>query len=138
MASFLARAIREAGVALPTARNRFHDDERSVHHTAINQLAAAGIVAGKGAGRFDPGAPVSRGQMGTMLANTYAYICDERLTPQRDHFADDAGSVHEANINVAADLGLTVGRTASRYEPGAGTRRGQMASFLTRLLELLG
>ena len=138
MASFLARTVQEAGVAVPPARDRFQDDQRSVHHGAINQLAGAGIVAGTGAGRFEPGAPVSRGQMATMLANTYAYIRDERLRPQRDHFADDTGTVHEANINVAADLGLTIGRTATRYEPGAGTRRAQMASFLTRLLELLG
>lgn len=138
MASFLTRTIREAGVGLPAGRNMFTDDERSVHQHAINQLAAAGVVVGKAPGRFDPGAPIRRDQMATMLVQTYAYIRDEQVEAGRDHFIDDNGNVHEANINAAADLALTFGRTPGRYEPASGTRRDQMAAFITRLLELLG
>lgn len=138
MASFVARTIREAGVNLPAGRNKFTDDEGSVHQDAINQLAAAGIVVGKTSRRFDPDAPVRRDQMASMMIQTYGFIRDEQVAPGRDYFVDDNGNVHEENINAAAELGLTFGRGANRYAPASGTRRDQMAAFLARLLEALG
>ena len=137
MATFVLAAMGDAGVTLPAGTDHFDDDRGNVHQRAINRLAQAGIVVGTGPRQFDPGAPVRRDQMATMLINTYAYIRDEQISAGEDAFDDDEGNVHERNINAAAEKGLVLGKGGGRYDPAAGTRRDQMASFLSRLLEAL-
>ena len=55
-----------------------------------------------------------------------------------DHFTDDNGNIHEANINYIADLGITVGCNAAGtlYCPDAFVTRAEMASFLARAFNL--
>jgi hypothetical protein len=135
MASFLARTIRAAGRDLPNGPNAFGDDDNSVHHSAINALAAAGVVSGVTEDSYAPRRRVSREQMASMLLGAYAYITGSApATAATDYFDDDNNSVHEASVNVAAELGLIVGRGERIYDPLSGVRRDQMASFLMRLL----
>lgn len=140
MASFLARLVLETGGELPSgdgAPDAFTDDNGSTHEVTTNQLAAAGIVSGKGAGAFDPGASVERGQMATFLVNAIEYRLGSPLAEGTNDFSDDDGSTHEANINKAAGAGLTGGTASGGYEPGLAVSRDQMASFLARSLDLL-
>ena len=68
MASFLARALD-----LPAAaQDYFTDDERSVHEASINRVAAAGIAAGCGGGRYCPTQTVTRGQMAAFLRRAFS------------------------------------------------------------------
>ncbi len=61
-------------------------------------------------------------------------------TPAFDgYFADDEGSVHEVNIDMMFELGVTRGcnpPTNDHYCPENHLTRGQIAAFLRRLLEL--
>lgn len=135
MASFVARTMQAAGVVLPAdPRDAFSDDGSSVHHLAINQLAALGVVSGRGDGRYGPTEQVSRAQMATFLVNAYERIADFPLRPAGNAFSDDDGDVHEQRIDKAAAAGLTVGSGAG-YSPGAPVRRDQMATFVMRLLD---
>lgn len=69
LASILARALVHLGVSLDaTPADPFTDDEGSVHETAINQLAAEGVVTGTSAGRYQPTATARRDQMASTLA----------------------------------------------------------------------
>jgi ribosomal protein S19E (S16A) len=69
LASILARALKFLGVALPSSPpGAFSDDNGSVHETAIDQLAAEGVVAGTGPGTYSPKASAHRDQMASMLA----------------------------------------------------------------------
>jgi hypothetical protein len=68
MASFLARAKR-LGAA---SGDFFTDDNGSLHESNINRVAAAGIASGCGAGRYCPGAVVTRGQMAAFLNRAFA------------------------------------------------------------------
>jgi Peptidase family M23 len=55
------------------------------------------------------------------------------------YFWDDEGSVHEANIDIMFEEGITRGCNPpynDNYCPGDNITRGQMAAFLRRLLEL--
>ena len=55
--------------------------------------------------------------------------------PLEDHFTDDNGSVHEADINRIAAMGITRGcatTPTARYCPDAHVTRAQMAAFLLR------
>ncbi len=139
MATFLAHVITQSGGTLPdSATDAFSDDDGSVHEANINRLAATGIVTGRADGTYGASAPVSRAAMATFLARTAAYRTGAPLPDGGDYFSDDDGSVHEANINATAAAGLTGGTgTGTLYRPNNPVHRDQMASFLTRLLDLL-
>jgi hypothetical protein len=125
MASFLARAL-----GLPTATtDYFADDAGSVHEADINRVAQAGITFGCADGAYCPQTPVARDQMASFLARALALPA-----PAGDHFWDDAGSVHEADINSVAEAGITLGCAAGQYCPGSFVTREQMAAFLHRAL----
>lgn len=113
---------------------------------AINSLANAGVVKGFDATHFRPGDIVYRDQMATFINNAQTYI-DTQLnrsdgrrgySTTNDYFDDDAGDVHQANINAIASVGITGGVSTTNpyvYDPGAPVLRGQMAAFLARDLE---
>lgn len=68
MASFLLRALANAGRPLsPTARDYFTDDDGSEHEADINRVAAAGITRGCTATTYCPLRVVTRGQMAAFL-----------------------------------------------------------------------
>lgn len=137
MASFVARLIEKAGGTLPSeARNAYSDDDTSHHHANINKLAAAGLVDGKGDGRFAPRETVSRAQMAKFIVNAYEFVSDRTLDDSADYFGDDNGDQLESFINKSAAAGFTTGRNGG-YEPRLPVLRDQMASFLARDLDLL-
>src|SRR5690606_27725672 len=64
-------------------------------------------------------------------------LTGEDLAEGDDAFPDDDGSVHEANINRLAAIGVVEGKTDGNYYPGEDVNRAQMASFLIRSLAFL-
>ena len=137
MASFVARLIEKGGATLPSnAPNAYSDDDTSIHQDNINKLAAAGLVNGKGDGRYAPRETVSRAQMAKFLVNAYEFVSDKTLDGSTDYFADDDGNLLESFINKSAAAGFTAGRGGG-YEPGQPVLRDQMAAFLARDLDLL-
>ncbi len=51
-------------------------------------------------------------------------------------FDDDNGNVHEANIDLIALLGITLGTSDDTFSPDDSVTRGQMAAFIRRALNL--
>jgi hypothetical protein len=140
MALFLARTVRVSGGTLPDAPpSAFDDLARSPAEVrlAVEQLAAVGVLRGKSPRRFDPAATVTRAQMATFLAGAYEYRSGRTLPGGHDYFTDDDGSVHEAAIGKVAAAGFTGGTSGTAYSPDRSTERGQTASFVTRVLDLL-
>jgi hypothetical protein len=125
MASFLVRAL---GLP-PAASDGFTDDEASAHEADINALAEAGITQGCGPGLFCPTLAVSRQEMASFLARAF-----ELPAGATDFFDDDAGSLHEQDINALAQAGVTLGCATRLYCPMDQVRRDQMAAFLHRAL----
>ena len=125
MASFLSRALHLP----PPTRDYFWDDNGSIHEADINRVADAGITLGctESGGEYCPRAPVSRAAMASFLAR--ALDLPDSTT---NHFSDDDGSIHEADINRVADARITLGCAAGQYCPGWSTTREQMAAFLRR------
>ncbi len=123
MATFLVRAL-----GLPsTSTDFFTDDNGSVHENNINRLRAAGITAGCGGSRFCPDGLVTRGQMATFMVRAY-----DLPASGTNYFTDDAGLVHEPNINALRASGITAGCGGTNYCPNGIVTRGQMAAFLYR------
>ena len=123
MASFLVRALDLP----PATEDHFADDEGSIHESAINRIAEAGITGGCGTDRFCPSARVTRAEMASFLARAYD------LPPAtEDHFVDDETSMHESNINRLAEAGIAAGCATDRFCPSSSVTRGQMTAFLFR------
>jgi hypothetical protein len=138
LASFLARLLTTAGVALPAATDQgFTDLAGNPHRDAINQLAALGVVNGRSAGEYGPAEPVRRDQMAALLYRAHAIAAGTPLPAAGERFGDIAGSVHRDAINKAVEAGFTRGTTPTTYSPSDTVRRDQMASFLARLLDLV-
>jgi hypothetical protein len=142
LASFVARTLEQAGFALPPARDQgFVDIADSVHARAIEQLAAVDILQGVvRREQFRPGAPVTRDQLASVLVRAVEWArADERFdASDGPHFTDTVGSVHARNIDLAYELGLTVGTGPREFSPRHPAVRGQTATFLSRLLDTVG
>jgi spore germination protein YaaH len=126
MASFIARAL-----SLPAATiNYFPDDAGTIFEADINRLAAAGITNGCGNGLYCPNSAVTRDQMASFIARALSLPA-----ATADYFSDDAGSLHEPDINRMAAAGITNGCGGGVYCPTQVVTREQMAAFLHRALE---
>jgi len=131
MATFLVRAL-----SLPAGSSVFTDTAGSVHEANIAALADAGITVGcnpPANDMFCPKKSVTRAQMATFLVRALS------LAPASGSFADTAGSVHEANIGALAAAGITQGCNPpvnDLFCPDKSVTRAQMATFLTRALNL--
>ncbi|HSJ34617.1 MAG TPA: SpoIID/LytB domain-containing protein [Acidimicrobiia bacterium] len=118
------------GVLAPSP---FIDIDTSVHRNDIIYIADLGVTKGCNPPEnslFCPVAPVTRQQMASFLVRAL-----ELPKATADHFTDDTGSVHEADINALAEAGVTKGCNPpdnTRFCPKRPVTRGEMAAFLVR------
>lgn len=130
MAAFLVRALGLDG----SAEDYFSDDDDSVFQADINALAASGITSGCSATEFCPNRGVTRGQMAAFL--------DRALNlpaTSPDWFDDDNDSIFRDSIDRLAASGITSGCNPpanTNFCPTKNVTRAQMASFLSRALDL--
>ena len=128
MAAFLNRAM-----ALPAGTgNPFTDDNGSIFEADIEAIQAAGITLGcnpPSNTKYCPDGLVTRAQMAAFLVRALD------LPPGPEKFADDNGSIFEADIEALAAAGITLGcnpPTNNLFCPDNFVTRAQMAAFLHR------
>lgn len=86
----------------------------------------------------DPETPLRRDTMAVGLVTAYEQATGTKLpTPVGRPFADLEGHPDADTIAKAVGLGLVRGSTDGSYDPAGTVTRGQMASFLSRLLDAL-
>ena len=115
----------------------FSDIAGTTHEHAIIAIAEEAITTGFEDGTFRPGDTVTRGQMATFLTRALDLAPWEE--PESDDalpFPDIAGTTHEESILVVAQAGIAHGFEDGTFRPGDAVTRGQMATFLTRALDL--
>ena len=105
----------------------------SVHARNINRLVAAGITLGCGPGAFCPAEPVSRQQMASFLTRALTLDHPEVVFDFTDVTVQ---STHYDAIQALATSGITLGCGPGVFCPTAPVTREQMASFLSRGLDL--
>lgn len=130
MAAFLSRALQLEA----TDEDRFADDDGHIFENAINSLARAGITEGCAEARFCPNREMTRGEMAAMLVRAFPFE-----PADQDRFGDDDGHIFESAIDTLARAGITEGCNPpdnDRFCPDATITRAQMATFLTRALDL--
>jgi uncharacterized protein YkwD len=109
----------------------FTDIADSKFRSAIIWLAEEGITTGCTATEFCPKSRVLRDQMATFLTRAMS------LSPSAKHyFSDTWSNKHADGINRIAQAGVTRGCDTWRYCPSGRVTRAQMASFLSRALNL--
>jgi hypothetical protein len=113
--------------------NYFNDIGVSSFRPDIVWNAEQGITTGCGAGLFCPTANVPRDQMASFLSRAL-----DLSGAALDAFTDDEGNPHEPNINLVAREAIASGCGVNLYCPSALVKRDQMASFLSRALDLSG
>lgn len=96
----------------------FTDIGGSTFRTDIEWLHEAGITTGCTPTRYCPTEPVTRAQMASFLARMF-----DLPSTSTDHFDDDDGSTHEADIDRVAAAGVTAGCSATRFCPDAQVTR---------------
>lgn len=145
MASFIARTLDAAEVNLPPAGEGriFADTDADNPHTNnVRRLEAAGIVQGGALGLADdeygPNLSTRRDQMTSLLVRAAEHAREQQLASDSRQFEDvPPGSAHFENINAAAQEGFVRGVGNNRFAPDNQTRRDQMTTFVTRLLDSL-
>lgn len=114
----------------------FGDIAGNVHVGAIDCGVWYGVLRGTSSTTYSPAALLERGQVASLLAG----IIDRagRLPASApDAFVDDDDSVHEANIEKLAALGILRGVDDTRFGPRLNVTRGQIATLLVATQEFL-
>ena len=128
MASFLVRALDLP----PPTGDYFFDDETSPHEADINSLFEAHITTGCAKFSYCPTQLVPREQMASFLVRGF----DVAGPAVGDHFTDDEASMHEGDINILFEAGVTTGCGGTFYCPSNPVLREQMVAFLHRASDL--
>jgi hypothetical protein len=138
VATFLHRLLTAAELAPAPASARFTDVPTGhAHASAVNSLAAAGVLQGRSPSVFGPDLPVSRGQLASMLVRAHERLVGVSLPVGAPTMSDVAGDAHEHAIRKLAALGIVSGHPDGTYRPGQQVMREQLASYLGRYAELL-
>ena len=106
----------------------------NVHRFAIDCVSWWAVTAGTSATTYHPSGEVTRGQMASLLARLIVEVGGALPSDPPDAFTDDDGTLHEADINALAALGIVRGDADGRYEPGEPVQRAQTATLLARVL----
>lgn len=94
----------------------------------IAYVSQKGLMSGVGNGNFNPQAPITRGQLVTIL-----YRLEGQPAVSGLGFSDvAAGSYCEKAVKWAAVTGITTGGNDGLFRPGDPITREQMATFLYR------
>ena len=130
MVTFLWRA---AGSPTAAASTTFSDVPQYEYYAqAVSWAASVGITTGTGNWSFSPSAPCTRGQMATFL---YRYSKSPQVSGDMP-FADITDSSYYSDAVLwAYKSGVTTGITANMYHPNDTCTRGQMVTFLYRMMK---
>ena len=124
-----ARLNVQFAVTKPAGPTTFSDVAAGSTFAAdIAYVSQKGLMSGVGEGRFNPGAPVTRGQLVTIL-----YRLEGQPAVSGAGFPDvAAGSYCEKAVKWAAANGITAGGKDGLFRPGDSITREQLATFLFR------
>lgn len=123
--------LGRSGTLYRVVAPEFTDITTSTFIDDIHWLFYAGITTGCSPTTYCPTDPVSRGQMASFLVRAL-----DLPNTSTDYFSDDDGTTHENDINRLRAAGITAGCAPGLFCPGDPVSRGQMASFLSRALDL--
>ncbi len=132
-ATFLVRTLEGAGHALPPPTTRSCVD-RPAHGLAIDALVAAGIAGPTTC--VEGSRPITRGEMAAWVSGALD-VAGGTPGEERRWYLDVDGHRFATAIRRVTAEGIVTGHRDGTFAPDADLSRGQMATFLTRLLDRL-
>jgi len=116
------------------------EDVPSGHANAgdIDCIAYYGITKGTSATTYSPTMSVTREHMALFLTRLAGLVEIDVVSNPDDAGFTDVGELSaesQTAINQLADLGVTTGTSATTYSPADSVTRGQMALFISRLMD---
>lgn len=142
IALFVTRALTFAGTTLPAGADAGYGDIVGFpadHQKAINQMAELGLDRGATAVAWNPNGTLTRADMAWFLAGMLE-ATGMTMPPGTDQGFTDIGGLSgelQTDINQLAELGITIGRTATLFDPDDVVLRQESATFFARTLGLL-
>lgn len=131
MATIFFRMLTDASRAVHWSQTNTYTDVSSGawYNNAISTLTKAGILTGRGNGRFDPNAPITRAEFATLLSRFY-----EAEYEGPDKFSDIAGHWAANNINKATMNSLLQGYPDGTFKPNNYITRAEAVTGVNRIL----
>ncbi len=124
---------RAAGQPKPTSTETPFTDIKAgaYYYDAVLWAVEKGITNGTGATTFGPNASCTRGQIVTFL---YRYAGSPEVTGSAGFSDVSASAFYAKPVTWAVQNGITNGTSATTFAPGAKCTRGQVVTFLYRLM----
>lgn len=120
----------DAHIRWDTQSNSYTDVAKADwYNIPISTLNAMGVLKGKGDGKFDPQASVTRAEFATIAAR----FSSETYSGS-DLFTDIAGCWARADINRAAMIGWVTGDGTGTFRPNDLMTRAEAVSLINRVL----
>lgn len=125
------RPSSDVTVSDPTTTTFGDVSSTNVHAPSIETVVDTGVAETCGTSRYCPAGKVSRGEFAGMLVRAL-----DLPAPTGTGTFDDVGAAERDDVESLYEAGLTEGCTTSSFCPDRNLTREQMATFLTRALEL--
>ncbi len=110
------------------AKPSFGDSQDQWYTPFIAAVEKAGVVKGKGDGKFDPSGKIDRVSMASLLVE--AYKLDTKVNgPLETKFDDLKDSWGKDKANILVKLGISVG-TGDKWEPNKSVTKAEAAQFI--------
>lgn len=132
MATFLRRLLDGTTRPVPAASAVPGDVTGNEHASAIAALLAAGVIPPQ-PGPFRPDEPIRRDEMAGWMHGTWTWLAGTELAADGQPFHDLGGNPYAADVAALYVHGVINGKLDG-YDPGGPVTRGQMGSFLARLM----
>lgn len=112
----------------------FADIANHENKTAIEELAARGIITGYNATSFGPNDTMTRAQFATIVVRGLGLS----LTTTNNFTDVKAGSWYASYVGTAYSYGIVNGRTATTFDPEGTITRQEAAAMVARAAKLCG
>lgn len=121
-------------VPVTAAGTTFEDTVGHANQTAIEVLASRGIITGKGNGRFDPNATMSRAEFAAIVVRALG------LTPKATNAFTDvpADAWYAPYVGTVHAYGIITGVGSGRFNPNGTITRQEAAVMVVRAAKLCG
>ncbi|MBE7104845.1 S-layer homology domain-containing protein [Bacillus cereus] len=112
------------------AKPSYTDSQAHWATPIIAAVEKAGVVKGKGEGKFDPDGKIDRVSMASLLVEAYKLDTKVTGTPATK-FKDLEDSWGKAKANILVELGISVG-TGDKWEPNKTVTKAEAAQFIAK------
>ncbi len=110
----------------------FSDIEGHPNHTAIEALARAGIIGGRGDGTFDPDAVMSRAEFAALIVRAIA--ADPVVMPHFKDVPEDAW--YAGYVGAAYQSGIVKGTTETTFAPDSAITDSEAEVMVARAAQV--